>query len=145
MADLQPRLTATTDQLMRLHNEFNIANTTRPQFDIIFQTLSTDLSDDHAFHLPQCIYRTEIDIAAIDKRFQHLHQVATVFIFLPHDASLNHGVTFPVTAMLLIILFHRGKAGHQRTGIAEWTQTHIDAVNLTIHGLLMQGIDQMLT
>ncbi len=129
---------------MHLHDKFHIADTTRTQLDIVFQPLAPDLGHNHAFQFPQCIDCPEIHIAPVNEWPQHLHQITALFRLGPHDTGLDHGITLPGPAMLLVIIFQRGKACHQRTGITERPQPHIDPVDLAIGCLLMQGIDQLL-
>ncbi len=67
---------------------------------------------------------------------RHLHA--------PHQARLDHRVAFPVAPLLLVIIFQRRKAHHQRAAIAKRPQTHIDAVDKAVDGLLIQRFDQPL-
>ncbi|MOA05466.1 hypothetical protein D3C78_1250660 [compost metagenome] len=62
----------------------------------------------------------------------------------PHQARLDHRITFPIAPLLLIIIFQRCEAHHQRAAIAKRPQTHIDAVDKAVDGLLIQRFDEPL-
>ena len=63
---------------------------------------------------------------------------------IAHQARLDHGVTLPVTSLLLVVIFQCGKAHDQRTAIAKRPQPHIYTIDKAIHGGLIQYFDQPL-
>jgi len=62
-----------------------------------------------------------------------------------HYARLDHGVAFPVAALILVVLLQRIEAEHQRSGRTVGTQAHINAEHKTVDGHGVEGLDQFLT
>ena len=118
---LQRRLTSAANQLEDLHNKFDFANTTGAELDVVFQPPTAYFAGDHPFHVTQRLDHAEINVTAEHKRPQHRAQLAGIDpVVVPHDPRFNHRVAFPVAPLLLVIIFQRRKAQHQRTAVAEW-------------------------
>ena len=127
-----------------MHNKFNFTDTTGAQLDVVGKLTSTYFLTDHGLHAAQRLNGTEVDIAAKYKRPTDLFQLLTVAAIRVNNPCLEHGVTLPVTSLLLIIIFQRGEMADNRPAVTEWAQTHIHPEHLPVSGDLMQGSDKLL-
>ncbi len=144
-AGLQRRLAPAADQLEHLDDKLDLADATRPQLDIVFQAATPHFPGNHPFHVAQRLDDAEINVATEDERAQHGAQLVGIGIaVIAHDPRLHHRVAFPVAPLLLVIIFQRGKAQHQRAAVAERTQAHIHPVDKAVLGGLIQGLNQPL-
>ena len=61
-----------------------------------------------------------------------------------HHPGFKHGVTLPVTPLILVVLLHGGKTHSQGTAVAIRSQAHINPEDKTIRILAVQHADQPL-
>ncbi len=142
---MQRRFAPAANELEYLDDKFNFANATRAKFDIVGQTASTHFAGNHPFHIAQRLDDAEIDVTAENKRAQHRTQLVSIDAFaIAHNPRLDHRVTLPVATLLLVIIFQRGKAQHQRATFAKRTQPHIHAIDEAILRWLIQHFNQPL-
>ena len=92
-------LSAGADQLQGLADKLDLADTARPQLDIILHALALHLRVDHRLHLADRFKHTEIKITAIDKRCQQRLQISPVIFTAGDQFCLDHGITLPVTPL----------------------------------------------
>ena len=143
---LQHRLATAANQLKDLDDKLHFADTARAELDIILQTPAAHLAGNHSLHITQGLNHAEINITAEDKWPQHSAQLAGInTIVIAHDARFHHRIALPVAPLLLVIIFQRGKAQHQRAAVAKRAQAHIHAVDKAILGGLIQHLNQALS
>ena len=142
---MQRRFAPTANELEHLNDKFNFANAACAEFDIVGQTTSTHFTGNHPFHVAQRLNHAEIDVTTENKRAQHRTQLVSIDAFaIAHNPRLDHRVTLPVAPLLLVIIFQRGKAQHQRATFAKRTQPHIHAIDEAILRWLIQHFNQPL-
>ncbi len=140
----QGRLTAATDQLQRLGQEFDLADAAGAALDIVQPVLARDLGGDRRLHLAQTVERGEIQVAAIDEGPQRLQPGLAGGDIAGHRARLDPGVALPVAAFALEVLVHAGKRQRHPPGGAERTQAQVDAVAEAFGGGFVQQPRQAL-
>ena len=64
---LQASILTAANQLQRLHDEFDFADTAGAELDVIDQIFSCNLLLDQLLHFAQTFEHTEIEIASIDE------------------------------------------------------------------------------
>ena len=139
---LQGRFATAADQLENLNDKFDFANAARAELDIVCQASAAHFTGNHPFHVTQRLNDAEINVAAEDERAQHGAQFVGVHaVVIAHDPRLYHRVALPVAPLLLVIIFQRRKAQHQRAAVAKWAQTHIHAVDEAILRRLIEYFD----
>ena len=142
---MQRRLAPAANKLEYLDDKFNFTNATRAKFDVVGQTAPTHFTGNHPFHVAQRLNHAEIDVTTENKRAQHRTQLVSIDAFaIAHNPRLDHRVTLPVAPLLLVIIFQRGKAQHQRATFAKRTQPHIHAIDEAILRWLIQHFNQPL-
>ena len=142
---MQRRFAPAANELEYLDDKFNFTNATRAKFDVVGQTASAHFTGNHPFHVAQRLDDAEIDVTAENKRAQHRTQLVSIDAFaIPHNPRLDHRVTLPVAPLLLVIIFQRRKAQHQRATFAKRTQSHIHAIDEAILRWLIQHFNQPL-
>ena len=140
----QRRIAPAVDELERLANEFDLADATWPQLDVAPHPLAFHLLGDQGLHVAQGFERAVIQIAAVDEGPQPVQQSFPRRPVAGDDPRLDHGVAFPVTAMILVVILEGGERNRQRPGIAEWAQTHVHPVHKPFGGRFGQRLDQPL-
>ncbi len=133
------------DQLERLGNKLDLTNPAGPQLDVVGHALAPHFLLNQLLHGAQRFDSGEVQIAAVDERSQHIEQLRTGHLIAGHDARLDHGVTFPIAALVLVILFQRIEAEHQRAGRAVGPQAHVDTKNKAVSRGFINDGDQLLT
>lgn len=113
---LQAQVATTVDQLERLGDKLHLADAARAQLDILGHALAPHFLLDQLFHGAQCFNRRKIQVTAVNERAQHIQQLRAGHLVAGHHARLDHGVAFPVAALILVVLLQRIEAEHQRTG-----------------------------
>ena len=142
---MQRRFAPAANELEYLDDKFNFTNATRAKFDVVGQTASAHFTGNHPFHVAQRLDDAEIDVTAENKRAQHRTQLVSIDAFaIAHNPRLDHRVTLPVAPLLLVIIFQRRKAQHQRATFAKRTQSHIHAIDEAILRWLIQHFNQPL-
>ena len=132
------------NQLETLSKELYLANTTGAELDIVMQLTPTQLLVDQLFHIPNGVQGGEIEIPAVNKWLQYTFQLLGVTAGGVQNACLDHGVAFPLTSLVLIVIFQGAEMRHQWATFTKRAQAHINPENLTVHGDLVQGGNQLL-
>ena len=128
-----------------MRDKLDFANAARAQLDVVLQATATHFAGNHAFHIAQGLNHAEVDIAAENERHQHLTQFLTAAVLgAAHQSRFDHRVAFPVAPLLLIIVFQRREAHHQRAAVAKRPQAHVHAIDETINSGLIQSFNQPL-
>src|SRR5690554_7842311 len=97
------------DQLEGLTDEFHLAYAAGTQLDVVVQPLALHLPLNQLLEVAQCLDRSEIDVAAVDKGPQPLHQLGPGDLIAGHHPRLDHGVALPVTTLALVVLLQRSE------------------------------------
>ena len=141
---MQLGISPTANQLKRLHDELDFANAPGPQLDIALHALAFDFPVDHRLEFAQRLDGAEVQIAAIDERAKARQQRLPGVDIPCHGARLEHGVTLPLTPLILIVAVQHREAAHQRSTVAQRAQTHVHAKHEAVgrHGI--QGSNQAL-
>ncbi|KPY91407.1 hypothetical protein ALO94_200861 [Pseudomonas syringae pv. spinaceae] len=113
---LQAQVAATVDQLERLGDKLDFANSASTQLDVFRHALAFHFLLNQLLHGAQRFDGREIQVAAIHKRAQHFQQFGTRRQITADHPRLDHRVAFPVAALILVILLQRIEAEHQRPG-----------------------------
>ena len=100
------------------------------------------LSVDQRLHVPDRLEGAVIQIAPVDERRERVDERRAAVDVAGHRARLDPGVALPLAAVGLVVVLHRGEAGHQRPGIAERPQPRIDAIDEAFRGALRQTLHQ---
>ena len=128
-ARLEARVASAADQLERLHDELDLADTARAKLDVVLELASLDFAGDQLLHPAQRLEHAEVEIAAIDERAQHV----AIQLIEAHRARdrprLDIGVALPVASVLLQVVLERPEADHERTRLAERPQPQIHAID----------------
>ncbi len=140
----QTRFTPAAHQLERLDNELDLADTPRPELDVVLLVTALDLAANLALEVTQRVKRLEVQVAAEYERAQQFHQFPPAVLVTGHRARLDHGVALPLAALRLVILFQRVVAAHQRAGAAVGAQAHIHTEHETVGVAFGQRLDQRL-
>ncbi len=140
----QRRLPAGPDQLQRLCQELDFTDAARTELDVIGHVAPGNLGSDHRLHLAQAFECGVIEIAAVDERPQGIQQPPAGVQVARHRPCLDPGITFPVAAFALVVVFHRRKRQCQATARSERPQAHIDPVAETLGRDLIEQLDQPL-
>ncbi len=143
-ARTQCRFAPATDQLLQLHDEFDLADAAPAQLQVCIQRTALHFGLDHALHLAQALECTEVQIAAIDEGPQHRQETLALGQIAGHRARLDPGIALPVAAFALEILFHRRERQRQPPDLAERTQPHVHAVDHALRIDIGQQLDQAL-
>jgi hypothetical protein len=141
---LQAQVAPAVNQLIGLGNEFHFANATRAQLDIFGHALAPHLLLDQLLHGAQRIDGGKIQIAAVHEGPQQAEQLSARGLVAGHDPGLDHGVAFPVAALILVILFEGIEAEYQGPRRAVGAQAHVDAKDEAVDGDRVQRLDQPL-
>ena len=142
---MQRRFAPAANELEYLDDKFNFTNATRAKFDVVGQTAPTHFTGNHPFHVAQRLNHAEIDVTTENKRAQQRTQLVSIdAVAIPHNPRLDHRVTLPVAPLLLVIIFQRRKAQHQRATFPKRTQPHIHAIDEAILRWLIQYFNQPL-
>ena len=141
---LQAQVSPPVNQLEGLSNEFDLANPARPQLDVVGHAFAPHFLLNQLLHGAQRFNRRKIEIAPVHERAQQIEQLRAHDLIACHHAGLDHRVTLPVAALVLVILLQRIEAQHQRPGRAIRTQTHVDAEYKTVDGHGVQRFNQAL-
>ncbi|MPN38228.1 hypothetical protein SDC9_185752 [bioreactor metagenome] len=132
------------DQLERLGDKFHFADAARTELDVVGHALAPHFLLDQLLHGAQRFDGGEVQIAAVDERSQHVEQLRTGHLIAGYHARLDHGVALPVAALVLVILFQRIEAEHQRARRTVRPQAHVDTEDKTVDGHRVEGLDQFL-
>ena len=94
-----------------------------------------DLALDQRLHLAQALEHAEVQIAAVDER-PHAVAVRPPRSARPPvtGARLDPGVALPVAAVPHEVVLEGREARHQRAGLAEGPQPHVDAEHEAVRG-----------
>ncbi|RMR85769.1 hypothetical protein ALP78_02123 [Pseudomonas coronafaciens pv. striafaciens] len=142
---LQTQVAAAVNKLKGLGDELHLANAAGTQLDVFRHALALHFLLNELLHGAQRFDGREIQIAAIHERTQHRQQFGTGRLIAPDHARLDHRVTFPVPALVLVILLQRIEAKHQRPGRTVRTQAHVDPEHETVDGHRVERLDQPLS
>ena len=136
----------TTNELKYLYCEFNLADATGTQLEVILQSATAHFITDHRLHAAHGFVGAVIQIQPVGERTQDTEQATSFFsVFTGHDSGFDHGVAFPVSALGVVVLAQGGKIHHQWATLAIGPQAHIDTEDEAIHGFLIQRQNQFLT
>ena len=116
-----------------MHDEFDFADATGAEFDVINQVFSRNLFLDQLLHLAQAFEHAEIEIAPIDEGSHRLVVKLLIGRSARDGPRLDPGVALPIAPMLQQIIFERGESTSEWTGIAEGSQPHVDAEDESIY------------
>ncbi len=141
---LQAEVAAAVDQLEGLGDELHFANAACAQLDVVRHALAPHFLLDQLLHGAQGLDGREVQVPSVDERAQHFLQLGAGRLIACHYPGLDHGVAFPVAALVLVILLQRVEAEHQRTGRPVRAQAHVDAKHEAIDRDRVQGLDQAL-
>jgi len=131
---------AAANQLEHLADEFDFADAARAELDIVGHVAAGDFAADLRVQFAHRLENAVIEVFAVNKGRDHLHQPGLIASERP---ALDPGVTLPFAPLREQVVFQRGKARHQRAGIAKGAQAHVDAEHETVAGLLGQKPDQL--
>ncbi len=141
---LQAQVAATVDQLERLGDELDFANSAGTELDVFRHALALHFLLNQLLHGAQRFDGREIQVTAIHKRSEHLEQFGTRRQIAADHSRLDHRVAFPVPALILVILLQRIEAEHQRPGRTVRPQAHVNAEHKAVNRHRVQRLDQPL-
>ncbi len=118
-AYLQVRIAAAANELKRLADELDLANTARAELDVVGHALALEFAVDQGLEVAQGFDSAEVQIAPVNKGPQHGHQLGDGAGLAGHGPRLGHGVALPLPRLGVVIAFHGVEAHGQRTGGAE--------------------------
>ncbi|MNV30420.1 hypothetical protein D3C71_1216860 [compost metagenome] len=132
------------DQLERLGNKLDFANTAGTELDVVGHALAPHFLLDQLLHGAQRFDGGKVEVTPVNEWPQHLLQLRAGYLIPGHHPRLDHRVAFPVAPLVLVILLQRVEAQHQRARRTVGTQTHVDAKYKAVDGHRVQGLDQPL-
>ena len=141
---LQRRVLAAVDHLDGLHGEFGFADAACAEFDVALDAVFADLPIDALFHVAEGIERGVVEVAAVGEGAQGGEELAAAFEVAGDGARFHQGVAFPVAAVDEVVLFHRSKRQRERPGLAEGAQAHVNAIDVAVGGVGVEGVDEAL-
>ena len=103
----QRRTLTAAYQLKSLNDELDLANSPRPELDVLRHVPARHLLCDQRLHLAERPKYPEIQIAPIDERREDLIEELFLVASTGHQSSFQIGITFPVTAVLDEIALQR--------------------------------------
>ena len=131
--------------MQQLHHEFDLADATGSQLDVLGQVAPLHLGGDQCLHLAKSLEGRVVEVAAIDEGSQRVEKILAGSDVACDRPRLDPGVALPVTAFALEVLFHGAEAQRQSSGLAERAQAHVDAEGETLRGDVAKQLDQALS
>ena len=92
-----------TDQLKGLCDEFDFANPSGSEFDVVFAVLPAKFLADLVLDIPELSQRSKIQIAAIDKWFKESFKVTSALKIAGNGSGLDHRITLPLPSLTLVV------------------------------------------
>ena len=102
------------NQLKRLSNKLHFTNPARSQLDVVGHAFAPHFLLDQLLHGAQRFNRRKIEVAPINKGPQQVEQLRAHDLITRNNAGLDHGVTLPIPALILVVLLQRIETQHQR-------------------------------
>jgi hypothetical protein len=138
---------ATADHLQQLHGEFDFADATARELDVVGAVRAAGgalvgFVADLAVQLAQAFKHAVIQVAAVNKGHHQIPQGQGAGVVLAarlaaagrHDAALEPGKALPFAALHQEVLFQHPQADHGRAGVAVGAQGQVDAENEAVFG-----------
>ena len=137
------RFAASADDLESLANEFDFPNAAASELNVGAAVLDGFLAGrfrtDHLMNLRKSTDGAEVNVLAKHERPHQRIEVANGLrkvLFTRKNAAVDNasfepGKALPVATFAVEILFEHCRGNHQRTAVAEGTQTHVDAKHKT--------------
>jgi hypothetical protein len=141
------RAPRTENQLLRLHEEFDLANAAAPELDVVAghgHKLVPPHRMDLALHRVNVGDRGVVEIFAPDKRRQIFEKTLADRLVARHRSRLDHRRALPVLAERFVIGVGAGQRERDRVGAGIRPQAQVDAQNVAIARALLQQSRQSL-
>ncbi len=123
----QARLRPAADQLLRLHDELDLADAARAQLHVVPQLAPLDFAGDHRLHLAQALVDAVVEVTPIHEGPHDAVVERAVARGAGDRARLHPGVALPVAAVLLQVVLERAEVHRERSRLAERPQAHVHA------------------
>ncbi len=135
----QFRITATANQLENLRQEFDLADTTATEFDVVAALrmaafLAQDFSAYLPMHVAQGMDRAEVEVTAVDEGPHDGVEDGDIFRTAGNCPRLDPGIAFPLAALQHQVLLNHVHAGNQRAGFSVGAKCHIDPETVAVLG-----------
>ena len=140
-ADLQRRVAAAANKLECLRDEFDLADATRAELDLIGQLPPRHFLADLRVQLAHRRESPVIEILPVHER-AHDRRERFVLTAGPERARLDPGVALPFPAMRDEIFLERVETRGERPGVSPGAKAHVDAENEAVRGALIERGDQ---
>ncbi len=124
---LQALVPPSADQLKRLNDELDLADSSRTELHVVGQLAPLHLSLDEAFHLAQTFEHAVIEVASEDERAHGGRIERRVTLRCSHRSCFDVCIPLPVTAVTREVVLERGETRHEGSAISEGPQAHVDA------------------
>jgi hypothetical protein len=168
---LQSRVASAADQLERLGDELDLADSARTQLDMVGEVAACHLGAYLGMQIAHCREGAKIEIFAVDERAHDggqrvsrvpprcalrvpsrvalrapsavaLHAPSSIITFARQRPPLDPRVSLPFAPLGNEILLERVEARGKRSRIAPRPQAHVDAEHLAVRGRLAERADQ---
>src|SRR6056297_23698 len=128
-------------QLQALGNEFDLADTSGAELDVVIESPARHLRHKHALHPAQTVDHAKVDIAPEHEGAQHAHEPGAIGCTAGDRPRLDQRIALPVATLVLVVLLQRSKIVDQGTALPVGTQAHIHPEHKAISGHRVQGVD----
>src|SRR4030095_12881585 len=138
----QLRFVAAVEQLQRLCEKLDLANTAIAQFDITFLSFAREqLVLDSCLHVPQLIDGCVVEIAAINKRLDLLQEVRAERLVAGHGTRFYQRRSLPTLAPGFVVEHCRAHRLHERAVGTKGAKAQIDTQDDSVFGHLAHRLD----
>ena len=141
----QARIAAAVNHLLRLGEEFDLANPAAAALDVIARAERLDLGIMIAH--PQAdaanfVDHAEIERAAPNERFDRIQKALAERAVAAAGAGADEGGSLPRQSGRFIISDRRAHRQHDRSDLGRRAQPQVDARDITVGGALLEQFDQ---
>ena len=141
----QLRFVAAVDQLQRLGEKLDLADTAVAQFDIAFSSFAREqLVLDSCLHVPQLIDGRVVEIAAINKRLDLFQEVRAERLVAGHGTRFYQRRSLPTLAPGFVVEHCRAHRLHERAVGTKGTKAQIDTKDEAVFSHLAHRLDDSL-